>query len=74
MSFRLIGQILFSVFIVAANWFDAIQTGNMPQFVTFLMFFGVCVISCYLERKWKDHPPFKQPFKGVIFRTPDSDH
>jgi hypothetical protein len=54
MSFRLIASILLSVFVVAANWFDAIQTGNMAEFVTFLIFFGVCIISYCLERK---NPP-----------------
>jgi uncharacterized membrane protein len=73
MSFRLIAQILFVVFIVAANWCEYVQTGNTAQFVMFLILVGVCIISYYLERKWKDHPLFKQLFKGVTFRTPDSD-
>jgi uncharacterized membrane protein len=58
MSFRLIAQILLAVFVVAANWFDAIETGNIAEFVTFLISFGVCVITYYLERKPKDHSSF----------------
>jgi hypothetical protein len=58
MSFRLIAQILLAVFVVAANCFDAIETGNMAEFVTFLIFFGVCVINILPRKETEGSFPF----------------
>jgi hypothetical protein len=60
--------------LVVEHWYEYKEWGNFGEFIMFLVFLGVGLISYYLEWKWKDHPFFKTVFKGVTFRTPDSDH
>jgi hypothetical protein len=69
MVFRLIPITLLWVFAIVANWYDAIRSGNVGSFVMFLILFGACLISYYLE--WKSKSGV---FEGVDRHTPDTDH